>query len=91
MRKVAGSTKKQLVFQFLSESELTACLALLLSVILVILLRPTFNSISGKEFTMQTLLQPFNIFFFLVIMLFTGLVGGSYPAFYLSGFQPVSI
>ena len=40
---------------------------------------------------MQTLLQPFNIFLLLGIMLFTGLVGGSYPAFYLSGFQPVSI
>ncbi len=91
IRKVAGSTKRQLVFQFLSESVLTAFMALLLSVILVILLRTTFNSISGKEFTMQTLLQPFNIILLLSIMLFTGLVGGSYPAFYLSGFQPVSI
>jgi putative ABC transport system permease protein len=40
---------------------------------------------------MQTLMQPFNIILLLGIMLFTGLVGGSYPAFYLSGFQPVSI
>ncbi len=91
IRKVAGSTKKQLVGQFLSESCITSLAALLLSIILVILLMPAFNSISGKEFTMQTLLQPFNILLLIVILLFTGFVGGSYPAFYLSGFQPVSI
>ncbi|HEV3222797.1 MAG TPA: ABC transporter permease [Puia sp.] len=91
IRKVAGSTKKQLVGQFLSESLLTAFVSLLLSIILVILFIPVFNSISGKEFTMQTLLQPFNIFLLIGILLFTGLVGGSYPAFYLSSFQPVSI
>ncbi len=91
IRKVAGSTKKQLIGQFLSESLLTAFVALFLSMILVILLLPAFNSISGKEFTMQTLLQPFNIILLISILLFTGLVGGSYPAFYLSSFEPVSI
>jgi putative ABC transport system permease protein len=91
IRKVAGSTKKQLVVQFLTESVLTACIALLLSIILVIILLPAFNSISGKFFTIKTLLQPFNVILLLSIMLFTGLVGGSYPAFYLSSFQPVSI
>ena len=91
IRKVAGSTKKQLVAQFLSESVLTAFMALVLSILLVILLLPALNSISGKSFNMQTLLQPFNIILLFSIMLFTGLVGGSYPAFYLSGFQPVSI
>jgi putative ABC transport system permease protein len=91
IRKVSGSTKKQLVLQFLSESLLTAFGALLLSIILVIVLLPVFNSISGKSFTMQTLLQPFNIILLVSILLFTGLVGGSYPAFYLSGFEPVSI
>jgi putative ABC transport system permease protein len=91
IRKVAGSTKKQLVLQFLSESLLTTFVALSVSIILVILLLPVFNSLSGKLFTMQTLLNPFNIILLVSIMIFTGLVGGSYPAFYLSGFQPVSI
>ena len=91
IRKVAGSTKKQLVLQFLSESVLTALVAVLLSMILVILFLPVFNSLAGKSFSIHTLLQPFNIFLLLCILLFTGLVGGSYPAFYLSGFQPVSI
>ncbi len=91
IRKVTGSSKKQLVLQFLSESLLTAFTAVLLSVLLVIVLLHVFNSISGKSFTMHTLLQPFNIFLLLGIILFTGLLGGSYPAFYLSSFRPVSI
>ncbi|HCL84475.1 MAG TPA: ABC transporter permease [Chitinophagaceae bacterium] len=91
IRKVAGSTRKQLVWQFLSESLLTAFVSLLLSVALVILLLPVFNSLSGKSFTMRTLLQPYNMILLLCILLFTGLVGGSYPALYLSRFKPVSI
>jgi putative ABC transport system permease protein len=91
IRKVAGSTKKQLVLQFLSESVLTALVSVLLSMILVILLLPVFNTLAGKSFSIHTLMQPFNIFLLFCILLFTGLVGGSYPAFYLSGFQPVSI
>src|SRR4051794_38911691 len=91
MRKVMGSAKKQLVMQFLSESLLTAFAAVLLSAILVLVLLSYFNTISGKAFTIHTLLQPFNIFLLLGIGLFTGLVGGSYPSFYLSSFQPISI
>jgi putative ABC transport system permease protein len=80
-----------LVLQFLSESLLTALISILLSVGLVILLLTTFNSLSGKTFTIHSLLQPGNLLLLLAILLFTGLLGGSYPAFYLSGFAPVSI
>ncbi len=91
IRKVTGSSKKQLVFQFLSESLLTSFVAVSLSLLLVFLFMSPFNTISGKAFTMNTLLQPSNILLLLSIALFTGLVGGSYPAFYLSGFKPVGI
>jgi len=91
IRKVTGSTKNQLVMQFLSESLLTSITAILLSVGLVILLLPAFNMLSGKAFTVRTLLEPFNIFLIIGISLFTGLLGGSYPAFYLSSFKPVSV
>jgi len=91
IRKVTGSSKKQLVAQFLGESLFTSLVAVLLSVLLVLLLLSTFNSISGKTFTIGNLLQPSNIMLLLGIVLFTGLVGGSYPAFYLSGFKPVGI
>jgi len=91
IRKVTGSSKKQLVVQFLSESLLTSLVAVLLSFLMVILLLSVFNTLSGKAFTIQTLLQPSNIVLLLGIILFTGLVGGSYPAFYLSGFRPVMV
>lgn len=91
IRKVTGSSKKQLVGQFLGESLFTSFIAVLLSVLLVWLLLSMFNSISGKTFTINALLQPSNILLLLGIALFTGLVGGSYPAFYLSGFKPVGI
>jgi putative ABC transport system permease protein len=91
IRKVTGSSKKQLVTQFLGESLLTSLVAVLLSVLLVLLLLPMFNSISGKTFTIGNLLKPSNIVLLVGIVLFTGLVGGSYPAFYLSGFKPVGI
>src|SRR5450755_1176846 len=91
IRKVTGSKRSQLIAQFLGESVLTAMAAVVLSFILIVLLFPVFNSISGKSFSITTLLQPFNIFLILSVGLFTGLIGGSYPAFYLSAFQPVSI
>ncbi len=91
IRKVTGSTRKQLVLQFLSESVLTAFAAVLASMLLVFVFLKTFNSISGKFFTINDLTQPGSILLVLAIGLFTGLVGGSYPAFYLSGFKPVSI
>lgn len=91
IRKVTGSTRPQLVLQFLSESVLTAFVAVLLSFGLLILLFPVFNVLSGKAFTIGDLLQPSNILLVLTIGLFTGLAGGSYPALYLSGFKPISI
>lgn len=91
IRKVTGSSKTQLIAQFLGESLLTSLVAVLLSLLLVWLLLSMFNSLSGKTFTIHTLLQPSNILLLLGVFLFTGLVGGSYPAFYLSGFRPVYV
>ena len=56
IRKVTGSTRKLLVAQFLSESLLTALIAVILSVIVILLLLPAFNTLSGKNFTLATLL-----------------------------------
>ncbi len=91
IRKVTGSSKSRLVAQFLGESLFTSFIAVLLSVLLVFLLLGIFNKISGKAFTISSLLQSSNILLLLGVALFTGLVGGSYPAFYLSAFKPVSI
>lgn len=91
IRKVTGSSKTQLVTQFLIESILTAIISLLLSVLLVAWLLPLFNNLSGKSISFQTLLQPNTFLILLLIVLFVGFLGGSYPAFYLSKFNPVSI
>ncbi len=91
IRKVTGSSKLQLVVQFLVESTLTALFALLLSIGLIALLLPTFNTLSGKAISFSTLLQPGTLFILLAIIVFVGIVGGSYPAFYLSKFNPVNV
>ena len=91
IRKVTGSSKSQLVAQFLVESILTAFFALLLSLGLIALFLPTFNLLSGKFISFHTLLEPGTFLILLAIILFVGLLGGSYPAFYLSKFNPVNV
>jgi putative ABC transport system permease protein len=91
IRKVTGSTKRQLVTQFLVESTLTALFALLLSIGLIALLLSTFNTLSGKQITFDAILAPGTILILLGIVVFVGFVGGSYPAFYLSAFNPITI
>ncbi|GGG81072.1 ABC transporter permease [Parapedobacter pyrenivorans] len=91
IRKVTGSSRWQLISQFLVESILTALFALLLSLGLIALLLPIFNSLSGKSISFDTLLQPNTLLTILVVVVFVGLMGGSYPALYLSKFNPVSV
>ncbi len=91
IRKVTGSSKSQLVAQFLIESVLTAVFALIISIGLIAILLPTFNLLSGKFISFGSLLEPGTLVILLGVILFVGLVGGSYPAFYLSKFNPVDI
>ena len=91
IRKVTGSSRKQLVAQFLGESFLTSLLAVLFSILLMLLLLPMFNGISGKTFSMRNMIEPSNLLLLGSIIIFTGLFAGSYPAFYLSAFKPVGI
>jgi putative ABC transport system permease protein len=91
IRKVTGSTQTQLVIQFLVESTLTAIFALLLSIGCIALLLPLFNSLSGKSISFGTLMEPSTFLILLAVILFVGVVGGSYPAFYLSKFNPIHV
>jgi len=91
IRKVTGSSKSQLIAQFLIESGLMAVLALLLSMGAIAAFLGPFNQLSGKSITFGSLLQPGTFLILLGVILFVGLVGGSYPAFYLSKFNPISI
>ena len=86
MKKVMGASRVSLVIQYLGESLLMAALAAGIAVLLVVLLLPRFNGITGKQLTLQVDSQI--IVSALLITLLTGLVAGSYPALYLSGFKP---
>jgi putative ABC transport system permease protein len=91
IRKVTGSSKGQLVAQFLVESTLSALFALIISMGIIALLLPTFNTLAGKFISFGSLLEPGTFLILLAIIVFVGFVGGSYPAFYLSKFNPVSV
>ena len=90
MRKVIGAERKQLIQQFLGETLFLAVLALGLSIILVVLFLPLFNSISGKDLQL-VFWNPWIIFGIIGITAFVGLVSGSYPALFLSSFHPAAV
>ena len=90
IRKAVGSLRLQLIAQFISESLAVTFLSLVVALTLVALSLPLFNGLADK----QMLIPWSNIYFWgllLAFTFFTGLVAGSYPAFYLSGFQPIKV
>jgi ABC-type antimicrobial peptide transport system permease subunit len=91
LRKVTGAHRKELIFQFLSESMVLTLVSVVIALILVILLIPQFNSLSGKEIGRTDLLNPFFIAGILAITLVTGILSGTYPSIVLSSFKPVKI
>jgi len=91
MRKVVGASKKHIIRQFYGESVFLSFFALLFALILVFIFLPFFNNLSGKiltlDFSGNSLLIP-GLF---LTALVTGIIAGSYPALYLSSFQPVKV
>ncbi|WP_158825058.1 ABC transporter permease [Mucilaginibacter lacusdianchii] len=90
IRKAIGSMRQQLIGQFLSESVVMSVLAFVLAMAFVLLFLPFFNSLSEKDIHLPWS----NPVFWLLALTFTaitGLVSGSYPAFYLSSFNPVAV
>jgi len=88
LRKVVGAQRRQLTMQFISESVLMSFFALLIAIILVILLLPTFNDLTEKNLSFD-LLNPFTLLALIAIALLTGLIAGSYPALYLATLNPL--
>jgi len=89
VKKAMGAQRKTLVFQYLSESVLIVLLSLLVALVLVVLVLPKFNEITGKELLL--IFDQHLIVSLLLIMCITGFVAGSYPAIYLSGFNPIIV
>ena len=90
VRKVVGAQRKSLIAQFIGESLLMTFVAMLISLLLVHLLMPYFNDLTGKHISIDYS-QPLIPLTLLSILLVTGFVSGSYPAFFLSAFQPAAV
>jgi putative ABC transport system permease protein len=91
VRKVLGAVKSGLLRQFLGESLLMAFVALVVAVILTILLLPLFEQVSGKTIFITFKQHSFIFAGFILLAIITGLLAGSYPAFYLSSFKPIQV
>ncbi len=89
IRKVSGSSRRQVIFQFLSESFVVTVIAFATALLLVQLAMPFFNTISHKHFSLSYLIQPNTIAIFIALILVVSFIAGFYPAFIASGFQPV--
>ena len=89
IKKAIGAYRETLIYQYLGESMLMTFLSLFLSVLLVFLFLPQFNAITGKVLALHY--DPKLILSILGVVVFTGLISGSYPALYLSGFNPISV
>ncbi len=91
MRKVVGAKRTDLIKQFLGESIFLSLISFFLAITIVDLFLPTFNNIQGKE---MSLLDSGNLVIYLslgITAILTGFLAGSYPAFFLSAFQPAKV
>ena len=91
IRKVFGSSKQQLIKQFLGESMVLSLISLLLGLVVIALTLPSFNALARKGFGPGDLLRLPVLAGLLAIVLLTGFVAGVFPAFILSAFQPVTV
>ena len=91
LRKVVGSGRGMLIGQFLSESIVLTLISLIISIILFMALLPSFNILAGKSFSLSVLYSPEAIISVFMLLLVAGIIGGSYPAFFLSAFSPVTV
>jgi putative ABC transport system permease protein len=91
LRKVIGADRRNLIYQFLGESILISIFASILALLMVDLILPLFNNLSGKTISLIRILTPGHLTTFLLLVLVVGLAAGSYPALLLSGFRPVQL
>jgi putative ABC transport system permease protein len=91
IRKVAGSLRSHLITQFLTESVLLSFFSLVLAILIAMLMLPLFNQLAGKEMSVTTLFSTWLFPVMIALVFVVGFIAGSYPAFYLSSFQPIEV
>jgi putative ABC transport system permease protein len=91
IRKTVGSNRGQLIQQFLSETTIMSFFSVLLALLAVQILLPLFNNITGKELAVPYIQNVLSIPLLLGLILFIGILAGTYPAFFLASFDPVVV
>lgn len=91
LRKVMGAFRHQLIKQFLGETLIMVSIALVLGIVLLELMVPMFNSLVGEHLQVEYFTRNSFVWIFLLAGLLTGVLAGSYPAFYLSAFNPAKV
>jgi putative ABC transport system permease protein len=91
LRKVVGAARGMLINQFLGESLFLALISMVFALVVVQIAVPHFNNLAGREIGVNTISNPWIVVGFLLIVLFAGLIAGSYPAFFLSAFKPAGV
>lgn len=89
IRKVVGGERRQIIVQFLGETMLLCFFAFLMAIVLALMVLPVFNLLSGKSLSFGYLLDWKLVLLYVVLFVSTSLLAGFYPAFVLSGFDPV--
>jgi putative ABC transport system permease protein len=91
IKKVGGSTRGVLISQFLVESFILAFMALLLALVIIWLTLPYFNNLLGTQLKLNLVAQWYTIPGLIVFTIIVGFLSGTYPAFFLSSFNPVEV
>ncbi|MCY1719262.1 ABC transporter permease [Prolixibacteraceae bacterium Z1-6] len=91
LKKSLGSNRNKLVLQFLSESVFVTLIALVLAIVLIKLLLPAFNNLMDKQLVFSSVSNLYTIPLLLIFGIVVGVVAGSYPAFFLASFNPLTV
>jgi len=91
LRKVLGSQRKQLILQYLIESTFLSLISMIFAVGIVLLALPAFNQLSGKSMEISSIFLQGMPLYLILLAVLTGFFAGSYPAFFISAFQPIQV
>lgn len=91
VRKVHGAYRRQLIYQFITESIILSLFSLMIALLMVELFLPSFSEIIGRQLGKTVLTHPEMILRYVLLAVVVGFIAGSYPALYLSSFQPVKV
>ena len=91
VRKSIGAMRSKLIIQFLSESMIYSFISTVLALAIIGLVFPAFNTLAGKNLEFAVIMQPAVLMSIVGFAFVTGLIAGSYPAFYLTAFNPIHV